>query len=247
MNVAAIRSIRALVAIALLPALLAGCEPAPESQSTANAPIANPAPAAPATRADALPVGSGFDFYVLSLSWSPSYCEAEGEGANQQQCADGRLYAFVVHGLWPQFERGYPQDCATQDPNVSRETLRTLYDIMPSAGLIRYQWKKHGACANMAQDDYFRVLRAARDKVAIPPQFRRLDGYKTVDPKEVETAFIESNQSLPAEGVAVTCDKRYLREVRICMTKDLAYRPCPEVDRRFCRLPKAVMPPMRGG
>jgi ribonuclease T2 len=244
---AAMRGIGTLAAIASLSALLAGCEPAPETQSTANAPIANPAPAAPTARADALPVGAGFDFYVLSLSWSPSYCEAEGEDANQQQCADGRLYAFVVHGLWPQFERGYPQDCATRDPNVSRETLRTLYDIMPSAGLIRYQWKKHGSCANMAQQDYFRVLRAARDKVAIPPQFRRLDDYKTVDPKEVETAFIESNQSLPAEGVAVTCDKRYLREVRICMTKDLAYRPCPEVDRRFCRLPKAVMPPMRGG
>lgn len=247
MNVAVPQSFRIFAAIASLSALLAGCEPAPESQSTANAPIASPAPAAPAARVDTLPVGAGFDFYVLSLSWSPSYCEAEGEDANQQQCADGRLYAFVVHGLWPQFERGYPQDCATQDPNVSRETLRTLYDIMPSAGLIRYQWKKHGSCANMAQGDYFRVLRAARDTVVVPTQFRRLDDYKTVDPKEVETAFIEANQSLPAEGVAVTCDKRYLREVRICMTKDLAYRPCPEVDRRACRLPKVVMPPMRGG
>lgn len=230
-----------------LSAWLAGCEPAPEQPSSANAPIAGQAPAAAEAPPPGLPAGTGFDFYVLSLSWSPSYCEAEGDDANQQQCAAGRLYAFVVHGLWPQFERGYPQDCGTREPNVPRETLRGLYDIMPSAGLIRHQWKKHGSCANLAQEDYFRVLRAARDKVVVPQQFRRLDDYKTVDPKEVEDAFLESNQSLPANGFAVTCDKRYLREVRICMTKDLAFRPCPEVDRRACRLPKAVMPPMRGG
>ncbi len=231
----------------LLAALAAGCEPAPQSQSAATAPIAGTAPASSDTSAAELPTGEGFDFYVLSLSWSPSYCEAEGEDANRQQCSAGRPYAFVVHGLWPQFERGYPQDCPTDEASVAEGTLRTLYDIMPSAGLIRYQWKKHGSCANMAQDDYFKVLRAAREMIVIPAEFRRLDGYKTVDPAEAESAFLQSNQGLPAQGVAVTCDKRYLREVRICMTKELAFRPCPEVDRRACRLPKAVMPPVRSG
>ena len=238
---------RTAAIVAGLLALLAACEPATEQKSTTNAPIASPAPATPTARTDALPTGSGFDFYVLSLSWSPSYCEAEGEDANQQQCAAGRLYAFVVHGLWPQFERGYPEDCATQNPNVPRDMLRTLYDIMPSAGLIRYEWKKHGTCTNMAQNDYFRVLRAARDRVVIPAEFRRLDNYKTVDPKQVEGAFLQSNPGLAPDGLAVTCDKRYLREVRICMSKELSFRSCPEVDRRACRLSKAVMPPMRGG
>jgi ribonuclease T2 len=242
-----IRSIAVSATAIVLSAWLAGCEPAPEQQSAATAPVTETAPAQADARAGTLPAGTGFDFYVLSLSWSPSYCEAEGEDANQQQCEAGRLYAFVVHGLWPQFERGYPEDCPSQEPNVSRETLRSLYDIMPSAGLIRYQWKKHGSCTNLAQEDYFRVLRAARDKIVVPAEFRRLDTYKTVEPAEVERAFLESNQSLPADGFAVTCDKRYLREVRICLTKDLAFRPCPEVDRRACRLPKAVMPPMRGG
>ena len=31
------------------------------------------------------------------------------------------------------------------------------------------------------------------------------------------------------------------------MTKELAFRPCPEVDRRACTLDRAVMPPVRGG
>ncbi|MCC2111314.1 MAG: hypothetical protein KDJ16_04705, partial [Hyphomicrobiales bacterium] len=50
-----------------------------------------------------------FDYYVLSLSWSPSYCEAEGD-PREPQCRKerpSRRYAFVVHGLWPQYERGW--------------------------------------------------------------------------------------------------------------------------------------------
>jgi ribonuclease T2 len=44
-----------------------------------------------------------FDYYVLSLSWSPSFCEASGErGAPPQQQCGARAYSFVVHGLWPQ-------------------------------------------------------------------------------------------------------------------------------------------------
>lgn len=193
------------------------------------------------------PRANGFDFYVLSLSWSPSYCEAEGEAANRQQCAAGRPYAFVVHGLWPQFERGYPQDCPVAERSVPNETLHTLYDLMPSAGLIRQQWRKHGSCAGLAQQDYFNALRAARERVTIPPEFGRLKTYRSVDPDAVEDAFIRSNPELGPDGIAVTCDRRYLREVRICMGKDLSFRACPEVDARACRRSKVVMPPIRGG
>lgn len=190
---------------------------------------------------------AGFDFYVLSLSWSPSYCEAEGDDANPQQCAAGRPYAFVVHGLWPQFESGYPQDCRVAEWDVPRDRLRSLYDLMPSAGLIRQQWRKHGSCAGLSQRDYFSVLRKARERVAIPPGFQRLKTYRTVDPDAVEDAFLRSNPGLAEAGVAVTCDRRYLREVRICMGKDLSFRTCPEVDARACRRASVVMPPVRGG
>src|SRR5262249_7728423 len=107
--------------------LLSGCEQSSESAPTIE----------PAASTTEVPLGKGFDFYVLALSWSPSYCEAEGEDANRQQCKAARPYAFVVHGLWPQFERGYPEDCATSDSKVPNMMLRTLYDLMPSAGLIR--------------------------------------------------------------------------------------------------------------
>src|SRR5262245_33662096 len=53
-----------------------------------------------------------FDYYVLALSWSPTYCADGGEERNDPQCTlgqKGRPYAFVLHGLWPQYERGWPQ------------------------------------------------------------------------------------------------------------------------------------------
>lgn len=216
---------------------LAACEPAEEKSSETKLPASSEA---------VVPRGQGFDFYVLSLSWSPSYCEAEGEQANGQQCRAGRPYAFVVHGLWPQYERGYPQDCQTNNSDVSSDKLRGLYDLMPSAGLIRHQWRKHGTCSGLSQDDYFKVLRAARQKVEIPAEFKRLDAYRTLAPGQAERAFLQSNPAMRADGIAVACDRRYLQEVRICMTKDLDFRACPEIERRACRLDKVVMPPVRG-
>lgn len=202
---------------------------------------------APSSPGKALPSGSGFDFYVLALSWSPSYCEAEGPQANTEQCAAARPYGFVVHGLWPQFEHGYPEDCDTGQTSVPTASVNALADIMPAPGLIRHQWRKHGSCSGLSQDDYFATLRAARGKIVVPDEFRRLASYRTVDPDDVERAFRRSNRELAPQGIAVTCDRRYLREVRLCLTKDLRFRACEEIDRRDCRLDKAVMPPVRGG
>jgi len=220
--------------------LLAACAPAEQSQSSDKAAAETKQAAA------AIPRGEGFDFYVLALSWSPSYCEAEGEQANGQQCRAGRPYAFVVHGLWPQYERGFPESCPTGNSDVSSDRLRSLYDLMPSAGLIRHQWRKHGTCTGLSQDDYFKVLRAAREKVEIPKEFKSLDSYRTLSPDQAERAFLQSNPEMSADSVAVTCDRRFLREVRICMSKDLVFRACPEIDRRSCRLDRVVMPPVRG-
>lgn len=249
-----------LAALGLILTFIAGCEQSePQGAATpvvqSPTPIAQSAPEpepAPATKPKAaggrsIPVGTGFDFYVLSLSWSPSYCEAEGEDANGQQCKSGRPYAFVVHGLWPQYESGYPDTCDTDNGYVADEIVRSLRDIMPSGGLIGHQWRKHGSCSGLSQAEYFAVLRAARERVVVPARFRNVHDYLTVAPGDVEKAFLETNPGLAAKGSAVTCDERYLREVRLCMTKQLEFRTCPEVDRRACTLSKAVMPPVRGG
>ena len=74
-----------------------------------------------------------FDYYVLSLSWSPSFCEEAQErgngGRSQQQCG-GRPFSFVVHGLWPQYERGYPEYC-DRDSWLDRNIMTSMLDLMP--------------------------------------------------------------------------------------------------------------------
>jgi len=232
----------ALIALSVLTYLR---EQTPPGRPTVPELSSDSAREAPDTNPDRTPVpaGSGFDFYVLALSWSPSYCAAEGAKANRQQCDSGRPYGFVVHGLWPQYERGYPQDCDTSQPrDVPYAVARQLSDIMPSIGLVTYQWRKHGACSGLSQKDYFAVMRAAVGRISIPSAYRQPTSRPAVDPRVVERAFLSANTGLPEDGIALTCDRDYLREVRICLTKDLGFRSCPEVEQSSCRKRAVEMP-----
>ncbi|HUG62895.1 MAG TPA: ribonuclease T2 [Methylomirabilota bacterium] len=185
-----------------------------------------------------------FDFYVLSLSWSPSYCEAEG-GERGMQCDGSRPFAFVLHGLWPQHERGWPERCDVDGVEPTRREVDEMLAIMPSPGLVRHQWRKHGSCSGLDVDDYFALAADAYERVTIPPALRHLERHTMVSPNAVEAAFRAANPGVAADGIAVTCDDRRLREVRICLNRDLAFRGCPEVDRRACRRDRVVMPPVR--
>jgi ribonuclease T2 len=201
--------------------------------------------AAPAAAGERNAAPGDFDFYVLSLSWSPSYCAAE-EDANAEQCGATRPYSFVVHGLWPQYEQGYPEFCTIDDPGrIRRGTVEAYRDIVPSAGLMGHQWRKHGSCSGLPQADYFALLRQARERISIPAEFAMLSAPKTLSPEDVEERFLTANPGMEEDGIAVTCDRRYLREVRICLTKALAFRACEEVDRRSCPRDRVLMPPAR--
>ena len=189
-----------------------------------------------------------FDFYVLSLSWSPSFCEAAGERGTppQQQCGT-RPYSFVVHGLWPQYEHGFPEFCEVPAPRLDRNTVSSMLDLMPAPRLIFQQWDKHGTCSGLSPAAYFETIRKVRATVKIPPEFVDLKEMLTVTPGEVENAFVKANPGLAHDALAVTCDSRRLGEVRICIGKDLRFRSCPETDARACRRDKVVMPPVRQG
>lgn len=188
-----------------------------------------------------------FDHYVLALSWSPSYCEAMGARAEPAQCATARPFAFVVHGLWPQYQRGWPETCQTPAPYVPEPVLRSMLDLMPSRRLVLHEWRKHGTCAGLDPTAYFDKVRRAYQAVTIPDAFRRLDDYRMVSPGEVEAAFRAANPGLASDMIAVDCDGRRLTEVRICLNRSLGFTSCAEVDRRACRASRVVMPPLREG
>lgn len=187
-----------------------------------------------------------FDLWVLSLSWSPSWCEATGNARGDAQCA--RPFSFVVHGLWPQYDRGYPSDCATPKAPPTREQVRDMLDVMPSPGLINHEWRKHGTCSGLTSEVYLRIIRKLYEKIHIPDEFKDTVKPRMVSPAEVERAFIAANKGLDANEIAVQCDSRRLQEVRICLKKDLsAFVSCGETDRRACRLDRVYMPAVRGG
>ncbi|MGA9088911.1 MAG: ribonuclease T2 [Bradyrhizobium sp.] len=191
-----------------------------------------------------------FDFYVLSLSWSPSFCEEASErgnsGRSQVQCG-GRPFSFVVHGLWPQYEHGFPDYCERPSPRLDRNIMSSMLDLMPAPGLIFSEWDKHGTCSGLGPRAYFETIRKARSAVKIPPEFIELSDPKSVAPSDIEDAFIKVNPGLSNAAIAVTCNSSRLSEVRICMNKDLQFRACEEIDRRACRREQVVMPPVRGG
>lgn len=189
-----------------------------------------------------------FDFYVLALSWSPSFCEeaAERGGRSQIQCG-GRPYAFVVHGLWPQYENGFPEYCQRPAPRLNRNIVSSMLDLMPAPGLIFNEWDKHGTCSGLEGRGYFETIRKARAAIKIPADYLDLSQAKTVAPAEVEEAFIKANPGLSTASISVTCNRTRLSEVRICLSKDLQFRACDEIERRACRRDQVTMPPIRGG
>jgi ribonuclease T2 len=189
-----------------------------------------------------------FDFYVLALSWSPSYCEAAAERSPDRkpspQCGD-RPYSFVVHGLWPQYEKGFPEYCQQPAPRVDRATVSSMLDLMPSPQLIFSEWRKHGTCAGLTIGRYFEEIRKARATVKIPEEYLDPAAAREVAPAEVEEAFLKANPGMSAGAISITCDSKRVHEVRVCLTKELQFRDCSEMERRSCKRPKLAMPAVR--
>ncbi|TFL17744.1 ribonuclease T2 family protein [Jannaschia formosa] len=199
--------------------------------------------AAPAL-ADGEPAGE-FDYYVLALSWSPSWCALEGDARGSPQCADGTGFGFVLHGLWPQYEAGWPSYCRGPHPEATRAQTAAMADIMGTAGSAWHQWKKHGHCSGLTAGDYFRLARLAFDGVTRPAELRALGRPVTLPAEVVEAAFLEANPGLSDEGVTVTCRDRRVQEVRICLTRALEPRACAPDAARDCGLRDALLLPVR--
>jgi ribonuclease T2 len=185
-----------------------------------------------------------FDYYVLALSWSPSFCETKRGGESQLQCGS-RPYSFVVHGLWPQYDKGFPEACQVPAPRLDRRIVDSMLDVMPAPALIYHEWDAHGTCSGLAPRAYFDTVRKARAAVTIPGEYVQPRAAVTVTPRDLADSFITANQGLPPGGIEIDCDRTRLREVRICLSRDLHFRDCTN-RRNACRSDKVVMPPVRG-
>jgi ribonuclease T2 len=190
-----------------------------------------------------------FDYFVLSLSWSPTYCESSDGVADRQQCSPGRRFAFVVHGLWPQYDSGWPEYCATGETRVPQSIIDDMLAIMPSKPLIIHEWKKHGSCAGLAMSDYFRATKMLFAKVRIPARYLSPGAAIVTTPQQLVSDFVKSNRDLTADMLSVQCgnarDRARLSELRICLDRHGNFSQCGANEDRQCRARQLVMPPVR--
>ncbi len=189
-----------------------------------------------------------FDYYSLVLSWSPTFCDSNAGRRDRQQCGRNRHYAFVVHGLWPQYQKGWPQNCRVRKGEfyIPRKIIDKMTDIMPSRRLVIHEWKKHGTCSGLGNKDYFALTRKLYNSVKIPARFQRPNSFVTTTPKQLEAAFIKANEGMDASMISVQCGRgKRLKEIRICFTKDQKLRPCGANENRECRASQLVLPPVR--
>ena len=186
-----------------------------------------------------------FDYYVMSLSWSPNWCAVTGDNRDDPQCDTGRGLSFTLHGLWPQYEDGYPSYCRTSARDPSRGDTAAMADIMGGAGLAFYEWKKHGRCSGLEARTYFDTSRRAYQAVVIPDVFKDLSRDVELPASVVEDAFIEANPRLQRDQITVTCDRWMIQEVRVCLTKELGPRQCGADVVQDCTSQRALMEAVR--
>ena len=183
-----------------------------------------------------------FDYYVLALSWSPTFCALEGDRRDNPQC--DRPLGWVLHGLWPQYERGWPSFCRTTARNPSRADTAAMADIMGSSGSAWHQWKKHGRCSGLSSHDYFALARLAFDRVTRPEVLRKLDKSVTLPAKLIEEAFLKANPGWQPDMLTITCKSGRIQEARLCLSRDLEPRTCGADVVRDCALPDALFDPI---
>lgn len=164
-----------------------------------------------------------FDYYLLSLSWAPTYCLTHADDG--AECV-GKGYGFVVHGLWPQYDTGgYPKDCSTQFElsDAAASKGRALY---PSEHLMRHEWQEHGTCSGFDARTYFDTVDRATSAVKIPAVLEAPQTDRNLTAAQITELFLSANPQIPDHALTVACSRRSLLEVRVCLTKELSVRSC---------------------
>lgn len=186
-----------------------------------------------------------FDYYVMSLSWSPTWCALEGDARQSPQCDSDADFGWVLHGLWPQYHRGWPSYCPTVERNPSRSMTNDMADIMGTSGLAWHQWNKHGVCSGLSAQNYYDLSRKAYGTVVRPEVFRRLEKAVKLPASVVEEAFLKANPQLEPDMITITCKDGRIQEARICLSKTLDPVPCGRDVVRDCTATDALFDPIR--
>lgn len=218
-------------------AMLSGCQKTNQPTASKSVLVGSGAATPLSERFAASAAAPGFDYYLLTLSWSPEYCHGH---RNSPQC-DGSHPGFVVHGLWPQRDSGqWPSDCSTA-PGLTDPS--SMLDIMPDPRLIAHEWATHGTCSGLSANQYFALIRHAYDSIKIPAALTHPAPTTTQSASGIKQMFVDANPGMSAGDIAISCHNRYLSAVEFCLSKSLQPIACQAV--RDCNAGAIRIPAMQ--
>jgi ribonuclease T2 len=181
----------------------------------------------PTVKPDAPPRRMPVTGYTLAVSWSPEFCKSrEGPARHARQCSHraGR-FGMVVHGLWPESGRTWPQWCGSQRLLTARD-LRPNMCLSPSANLLARQWAKHGSCMTRHPATYFKVTRILWNGLRWP-DYDRISREDDLTAGTIRTRFVDANPGWTREAVGVKLNARgWLQELRLCYDKRFLPKAC---------------------
>jgi ribonuclease T2 len=189
-----------------------------------------------------------FDYYLLSLSWSPTYCLTH---PTDGQCTGTKGYGTVLHGLWPQYTsakahdgHGWPQFCPTSQ-TLDKAAREFGNSIFPSPKLVSHEWSKHGTCAGLSAMDYFKAADQVRDKIKLPASLESPSTTRSYSLDELRKAILDANPGMPARALTLSCQGPELAEIRVCTTKTLQATECASNVRDRCSRDSIRVPAVR--
>lgn len=185
-----------------------------------------------------------FDFYALAMSWSPTFC-----ATNRDPLQCGRNLGFVLHGLWPQHEKGYPSDCAMQ--RLPEHIRVEFAPIFASPKLAAHEWRRHGTCSGLDPVAYFKLSAQLKNSLAIPAAYQQPASPVRASPGELVQAFRAANPGMVVDAVLPFCRDggRFLSEIQVCFNKAGRSRACSrgQIKRSYnsCRQETFLLPSER--
>jgi ribonuclease T2 len=220
------RPLFATLLVALFAATCADAAFARHSSGSRSSSPSHPGQAATA------PTPGAYDYYVMALSWSPTFCRTHPE--EDEQCAH-KGYGFVMHGLWPQYQNGGGPDRCANDNRPDRHTIAETLAFMPSKRLINHEWYKHGACTGLDPDVYFKTADRAFATIHVPDELKAPKDDLQMRADDLRGALKRANPGLADDMMSLHCSQGDLVEVRVCVDKNnLGLRSCGKRMRSGC-------------
>lgn len=169
-----------------------------------------------------------FDYWVLTLAWSPEFCASNFGDA---ECRE-RL-SFVVRGLSPQNERGKaPSRCGGRE-RVPEELTSRMLPLMATEKAVQQEWNRNGSCSGLDQPQYFELIERARRKLEIPQVYDASEHRIESSHDEVLQTFRADNPDFK-DSFALDCRGHWLSEVHVCFDRDLNPRACGQEVENDC-------------